>query len=239
MGLLLPRAEHSAGLDVDLGLAFQSDVRAQVPPRPVLRLTAEDQSRAALPHPFLNAGWSDAWACAPPLQHRPAVGRRNRASAGVAAGKLAGPALDGPALDGVASAVLEFRSAAWMLPGEPAPDTRVAAQFAARSCGAEALRERVSVHAMRLKQVHPALAELKVIRLQEALVSLCWLAELLVVLRQAAVSPPVHWALPQERQVELQPERLGWELLLLQAQRLLETEQWAAPPWERQLVEQR
>ena len=73
-----------------------------------------------------------------------------------------------------------------MLPDESAPDTPVAARFAERSCDAEALRERVSVHAARLKQVHPALAELKLVRLQEALVSLCWLAELRDVLQQAA-----------------------------------------------------
>ena len=198
-----------------------------------------DADQVAHPHPFLDAAWSDASVCAPRLlPRRQRVARLHRASAGADAGKLAAPAPDGPVLDGPARAGPEFRSSAWMLPGAPAPGTQVVARFAARSCGAEALRERVSVHAMRLKQVHPALAELKVIRLQEALVSLCWLAELLVVLRQAAVSPPVHWALPQERQVELQPERLGWELLLPQAQRLLETEQWSSPPWERQLVEQ-
>jgi len=81
-----------------------------------------------------------------------------------------------------------------MLPGAPAPGTQVVARFAARSCGAEALRERVSLHVARLKQVHPASAELKVLRLQEALVSLWWLAMRCDVPRRAAVSPPVNWA---------------------------------------------
>ena len=142
-----------------------------MPRRPVLRLTAEDQSRAALPHPFLDAGWSDASVCAPLPQPRPAVGQRSRASAGAGAGKLAAPVLDGPARDGLAPADPAFPPLAWMQPDESAPDTRVAAQFAERSFGVEAVRERVSVPASWRKQVHPAL-ELKVVRLQEALVSL-------------------------------------------------------------------
>src|SRR5205085_8182596 len=110
--------------------------------------------------------------------------------------------------------------------------------FAERSFGVEAVRERVSVRASWRKQVHPAL-ELKVVRLQEALVSLCWLAELLVVLRQAAVLPPVHWALPKEHQVELRPERLLRELLLPRAQiRRAGAEQWASLLREQKLVEQ-